>query len=842
MSGGPIVGIDLGTTNSVVAHMQGRATRVLADDQGFKIQPSVVSFHPNGGVLVGSAAKQRRVIDPSNTVYSAKRLIGRTFQSQEVTEARQRAPYKIKEGLNQQPVIVTRAGEFAIPEISAIIIDHMRSIAGAGLGEDVNRAVVTVPANFTDAQRSATATAGAIAGVTVIRVLNEPTAAALAYGHGRAGLEQTVAVYDFGGGTFDVTLLRLENDVYEVLSTAGDSFLGGDDIDEILVQYMVQQFLEQNRTDLQHDQTAMQRLRAVAEQTKIELSRRSRAIVKVDELAYGAGGNPLDLEIRISRDEFLAKVAPVVDRTFPVCQEALRAAGVKPDKVDEVVLVGGTTKMPYVRERVAAFFSRPPRTDLNPDEAVAIGSAIQADAMAQVLGQSPRATAQRSVAPPPPPMETRPAGTPRPPPPPADAIAARLAPGPKMTRPRVATRDPITAGAQADGDFPDMPTIPGDEHPTHVAEPPSEKTRLDEGWSVPAEVPQAPAPPPIPGAPSAPPVAGIPLARTPAARITRPGPAPARPSEPRAVVDDAFAVDTSAGTAIRDDGPGPDPDTGITHERPGASDTGVTHELRSDRETGFDLDRLTADNRAPSEDDLSPSEPLATLGGEARLAAEPPTVPHQPGPPGIGSGPMRARPAGGEAPAPGPRRTAFLTPVQPVTTAPEPEPGPRTVDAASAADSALDVLGIGPGTSGRVEAVAAPVVLDVVPHTLGIGTVAGYCDEILRRNTHVPCEETRSFATSKDGQLEVRVRICQGESRRLAENTLLGEVVLSGLDPRPRGRRIEVTFRIDASGMLEVAARDEETGRERQASVNLLGAQSSEEVEAARARMQRLRG
>ena len=207
---------------------------MLADDGGYKIHPSVVSFHPNGGVVVGAAAKQRKVIDPQNTIYSVKRLIGRTFASPEVEIAQERSPFQIKEGANQLPLIVTRGGEFAVPEISAIVLDHVRNIASDRLGRPVSRAVVTVPASFNDAQRSATATAGAIAGLTVVRVLNEPTAAALAYGNTR-NLNQTIAVYDFGGGTFDITILKLEDQVYEVLGTAGDTFLGGDDLDERLV-------------------------------------------------------------------------------------------------------------------------------------------------------------------------------------------------------------------------------------------------------------------------------------------------------------------------------------------------------------------------------------------------------------------------------------------------------------------------------------------------------------------------------------------------------------------------------------------------------------------------------
>src|SRR4051812_37923782 len=383
----PIVGIDLGTSNTVVAYSDATGTvRVLADEAGYKIHPSVVSFHPSGGVVVGAPAKQRKVIDPKNTIYSIKRLIGRSYNSPEVQIAKKRMPYQIKEGPNQLPKVVTRGGEFAIPEISAIVLDHVRNVAAAQLQTQVNRAVVTVPASFNDAQRSATATSGAIAGLTIVRVLNEPTAAALAYGNARS-LNEVIAVFDFGGGTFDITILKLHDQVYEVLGTAGDTFLGGDDLDERLVDRMVEKFLAENRIDLRTNEVSMMRLRAVAEQTKIELSRRSRAVVRIDEIAYGPSGKPLDLQIEIARDEFVRQVADIIDQTFPVCQEAMKLAGLDTDQIDDVVLVGGTTKIPYVRDQVSKFFSKAPRTDVNPEEAVAYGAALQATALERVLSR-----------------------------------------------------------------------------------------------------------------------------------------------------------------------------------------------------------------------------------------------------------------------------------------------------------------------------------------------------------------------------------------------------------------------------------------------------------------------
>ncbi|HEY0194830.1 MAG TPA: Hsp70 family protein, partial [Kofleriaceae bacterium] len=385
----PIVGIDLGTSNSVVAHADATGTvRVLADDAGGKVHPSVVSFHPNGGVVVGAAAKQRKVIDPANTIYSVKRLIGRAFRSAEVQTTMARSPYVIKEGPNNAPLIVTRGGEFAVPEISAIVLDHVRNVAAARLEAPVNRAVVTVPASFNDAQRSATATAGAIAGLTVVRVLNEPTAAALAYGHTRQ-LREIIAVYDFGGGTFDITFLKLADQVYEVLGTSGDTFLGGDDLDERLVEKMVAKFLTENRMDLRTNEVAMMRLRAVAEQTKIELSRRSRAVVRIDEIAYGKGGAPLNLQIEISRDEFIREVSDLIDRTFPVCSEALQLAQLKLDQIADVILVGGSTKIPYVRDQVGKFFGKAARTDVNAEDAVAAGAALQATSLERILARRP---------------------------------------------------------------------------------------------------------------------------------------------------------------------------------------------------------------------------------------------------------------------------------------------------------------------------------------------------------------------------------------------------------------------------------------------------------------------
>jgi molecular chaperone DnaK len=727
----PIVGIDLGTTNSVVARADDSGARILTDRDNYKIQPSVVAFHPNGSVLVGAGAKQRRVIDPQNTVYSAKRLIGRTFSSPQVTAARARMPFSIKEGENDKPVIVTRAGEFAVPEISAIILDHMRTIAREQLEGEIGRAVVTVPANFTDAQRSATATAGAIAGITVVRVLNEPTAAALAYGHNR-DLNQIIAVYDFGGGTFDITLLRLHDQVYQVLGTAGDSFLGGDDIDERLVELMARSFLEQHRVDLTTDTAALMRLRQVAEQTKIQLSRRSRAIIKVDEIAYGPGGAPLNLETEISRDQLTSAAQDIIERSFPVCQEAIRLAGVRPQDVDDVILVGGTTKMPYVRQRVAEFFGRSPRTDINPDVAVAMGAGLQARALEVLLDKGERRSTTQRPAPPPPPAP------------------------PAIPEPTSTTGSGAAALADAAAAAVGAAITFGDGASEDTSARKYDRRRTQPGLGATA--------PPSPPSPST-------------ERSAAPGQFRDELTPP---VADPTDVDRGPALArIRTSSPPPVPTS-----RPAATT------LMGAPAPGFD----DGDTNIPT---------------EVR-----------------GSAPQNL-PSGPSAP------TAMGL------------PRPRTDDLPQLADDAPTFPGHRADAVTAMDmgaSLGAPTIEDVTPHTLGIATVGGFCEGLIGRNSRVPTNVVKTFSTSRDMQDTVRIRVCQGESRRLDENLILGDLVLEGLELRPRGQtKIEVTFDIDASGILNVTARDPRTGIQQQARLQVLGAQSPEQIAAARDRLREIR-
>jgi molecular chaperone DnaK len=366
-----------------VACVRGGRVHVLPDEQGRRLLPSVVSFHPNGDVLVGYPAKERRVVDAKNTISSIKRLIGRAWGSDEIRRARQRFAFELKEGPGQGPLVVARGQEYTLPEISAFVLRRAKELAEHSLGETVDRAVITVPANFNELQRAATKVAGRVAGLDVLRIINEPTAAALAYGLGRAAKER-IAIYDFGGGTFDCTLLDLSGNVFEVLATAGDTFLGGDDLDVAIAERMSEAFLHTHRYDPRTDSQAFERLRVAAEQVKIELSARERTQIKLREVAFGVGGSHLDLDFGMTRDELEMLATPLVERTFAVCQEALSVARLPVSAFDKIILVGGSSRIPLARRRVEQFFGAVPHDRVNPDEVVAIGAAIQAAALTEV--------------------------------------------------------------------------------------------------------------------------------------------------------------------------------------------------------------------------------------------------------------------------------------------------------------------------------------------------------------------------------------------------------------------------------------------------------------------------
>ncbi|HEX8796213.1 MAG TPA: Hsp70 family protein [Polyangiaceae bacterium] len=678
------VGIDLGTTNTVVGVVRDGVAAAIGDPDGYRLIPSVVSFHPSGQTLVGRPALDRRLVDAPSTIYSVKRLIGRPWGSPEVEAARGKLPFELREGQGAATQVVARGEPYSLPEISAFVLRQAKAVAEAGTGEPVERAVITVPANFNDLQRAATKIAGKLAGLEVLRILNEPTAAALAYGP--QGKEQErIAVFDLGGGTFDVTVLDLAGNVFEVLATAGDTALGGDDIDVVVAERMADDLLKKHRFDARAQPMAFGRLRILAEAMKRALSSADQHTVSGDDIVPGDRGKTVPWSFRMTRPELEWASLGIVERTFKVCQQALDAASLRPADLDRVILVGGATRMPMVGRKVEQFFGRPPVVRINPDEVVALGAAIQAAlldrARQKTAGpmQHPRIDDRSVVAQMPTQAEAEA----------AEGLVLPVVSSAKMPAARKAP-DPVVNVAET-------AALPGQLLPGAGAKPLV--------FDLPAEASSAPFELELPRQhePSRP-------------KLTVPG-APPPPVRPRL------------------------PTMQYPYQAPGAPPPAA-----------------------------APPEPVATpVAPAAALHAPPPAA---------------------RAPAPPPPRPA-------------------------------------------------PLLIDVTPHSLGVETVGGFCDMLIDANTPVPCDRTRSFATAADNQTTVRVRIAQGESKRFAENTCLGEVELAGIQPAPRGAtQISVTFEIDADGILNVRAKNVATGQETAARIQLVGAQDDPAAMAAMAARQ----
>src|SRR3954453_20526580 len=369
-----IIGIDLGTTNSVVAVMEGREPTVITNSEGGRTTPSVVAFTKDGSRLVGQVAKRQAVTNPENTVYSIKRFMGRRFN--EVSEEIKQVPYKVQSANNGDVPIFAGGKDWSPPEISAMILQKMKQSAEDYLGQKVDQAVITVPAYFNDAQRQATKDAGKVAGLEVLRIVNEPTAAALAYGLDKKK-DETIAVFDFGGGTFDISVLEVGEGVVEVKSTNGDTHLGGDDVDEILVGWIIDEFKKDQGIDLHNDKMALQRLKEAAEKAKVELSSAMETEINLPFITADASG-PKHLVMKLTRAKFEALTEPILKRLMPPVEQAIKDAGLTPKDIEEIVLVGGSTRIPKVQEMVKGFFGKDPNKSVNPDEVVALGAAVQA--------------------------------------------------------------------------------------------------------------------------------------------------------------------------------------------------------------------------------------------------------------------------------------------------------------------------------------------------------------------------------------------------------------------------------------------------------------------------------
>jgi molecular chaperone DnaK len=375
---GKIIGIDLGTTNSVVAVMEGKEPKVIVNEEGSRLTPSVVAWDDKSEVLVGQIAKRQAVTNPTNTVYSAKRFMGRRHD--EVVEEAKRVPYKVKKGPNGEAKFEVRGKDITPPEVSARVLMKLKKAAEDYLGEKVTDAVITVPAYFNDSQRQATKDAGKIAGLEVKRIVNEPTAAALAYGLDKKS-DEIIAVYDFGGGTFDISILEVGDNVVQVISTNGDTHLGGDDVDHLVMDWLTAEFKKDTGMDVSNDKMVIQRLKDAAEQAKIELSAVQETTINLPFLTADATG-PKHLQKQLTRARLEQMIRPLVERSMEPVQKALKDAKKTPQQIDEVVLVGGSTRIPLVQETVRKFFGKEPHKGVNPDEVVAVGAAVQAGVLA----------------------------------------------------------------------------------------------------------------------------------------------------------------------------------------------------------------------------------------------------------------------------------------------------------------------------------------------------------------------------------------------------------------------------------------------------------------------------
>ena len=815
-----VIGIDLGTTNTVVSVVRDGQASALLDDAQQVLIPSVVSFHPNGNVLVGRPAKERRIVDASNTIYSIKRLIGRSWDSEEVRRARSRFPFEMREGPGQASLVVARGETYTLPEISAFVLRKAKAVAEAALGTSVDRAVITVPANFNDLQRAATKVAGRVAGLEVMRILNEPTAAALAYGYGRVASER-VAVYDFGGGTFDVTLLDLSNNVFEVLATAGNTFLGGDDLDLAIAERMSELLVAQHRVDSRSDLQIFERLRAAAEIVKHRLSTENEVRVSVNEVAHGLGGRSVNFEFSMTRQELERLALPIIDRTFDVCREALGIARLAANDFDQVLLVGGSTRIPMVRSRVEEFFKRPLRASINPDEVVAIGAAIQAAALSG-------AEKRRGTVPPAP------------------------SPASRQTQPKF-----------SDAQIPETALKRPTTQPTAVA---PARARIESSPAIPSTQPFF-------GRPHTTTTPGI-----------APGSRPAGPTHESTLGALRKTATTAAPGTLGGLGPRQGVKTGqglgpdATRALGGPTLLSASEEAQSARDAlsdalGLPLIGVGAPS-APREESVA-----FTLGDADFLEVE--SVPNQPSARPLsgygaqpGSSPLDdedalplpelpdeeitrvtapSEPRAASSPElGGPFGTARMPavpaapPPVPIVAAPVfvPPPPASFGPTRTAPMPALSAAPIGalhtppPASYGGFEPVPrapssrpAPLLIDVTPLTLAVETVNGFCDAVIERNTQVPCERTRVFVTAVDNQTLVRVRISQGESSRFGENTLLGEVELSSLSPAPRGEtQIAVSFSLDTNGMLSVSAKDVATNRATSTQVRLIALPEAHEI------------
>ena len=828
---GLAIGIDLGTTNTVVGAVVNGVAVTLADEKNRRLIPSIVSFTPTGQVLVGEAARERRVTDPKNSIYSVKRLIGRPFGSPEVQNIAERFPFAVVRGDKDSTMVVAQGTPYALPEISAFVLRRAKKVAEAALGEPVDRAVVTVPANFNDLQRAATKLAGKLAGLEVLRILNEPTAAALAYGQAIEDA-QKIAVYDLGGGTFDITLLDLDGKVFEVLSTAGDTALGGDDLDTLVAEKLADQLREQHAFDARRDPVAFGRLRLAAEVMKRDLSVATVVEHEIREVVYAPNGVPVDVRARLTRMELEGLAAPLVERTLAVTRQSLAAARLSPSDFEKVILVGGSTRMPLIAKRVGELFAKPPSVRVNPDEVVALGAAIQAHALVRTRGDRTKAKKNSTL------LDSLPSGGAAP-----VSAGSQAAPAPPDGAAEVDARDTLKmkladiAQAAAESAAPKlapvMPLLTFAEPDIRVAgktpASPADSVRHDD-VTVARRAPGLEDPPaptlPSPGEASSAPSTSEASELDPGAEgMEAPEPAEggdrdARSSTERVPAHEDPSLVTShfvAPNIAARLGLDASEVSAILPPSEGQSSVATVVESVPEREPpGQDAPRVAVEVApVPPVPDLAPGEPRIRPYG----AYVPPTVGTRGSTQGFTTR-FGAPPAAPPTPnVPGPFWSHDVPP-------PGSADGAVEADAESSRDAGDERERERLRAEGGIVAKAdAALLVDVTPLSLLVETVGGYCDVLIAGNTPVPCDKTRVFRTAQDNQTRVTIRVGQGGSNRFEQNHYLGELELSGIRPGKRGEAaISVTFELDADGILNVKARDRDSGIETRAQLRSFAA------------------
>lgn len=774
------VGIDLGTTNSCISTCWPNGQpRLMRDDAGVGVIPSVVSFTDEGRIEVGQKARMRMLNDPENTFHSVKRFIGRDMRMDENRHAVAHYAYTIEAGKNGIPMAVTRGRRFPIYQLSGSILRYLKQIAEQGIGHEVRKAVITVPANFNEVQRRSTHQAGEFAGFEVLRIFNEPTAAALAYGLGRQG-RQLVAVYDFGGGTFDITILRLEDPVFEVMATSGDMLLGGDDFDRRLLEDMFVQFRNQYDFDPVDDLSLTQRFTLGAERMKCQLTDWIVTAFE-DRHIKGPSGRTLPpFHYEANRERFRTLVGDLVDRSFGVCDEAFRLAGLSPGDMDEVILVGGTTRIPFLRQRVLEYFGRPPLDKIQPDVVVSMGAAIQAFALSGGDLIYPAAA--------------------------SDMLPIR----------KVEPRPPAPKVAAA-GEFEILDDLSGDVQADEEAV----VERLTGAGRT------------VPGAPLARPgTSSVPPAPTRPARSSPPAPPPKTSKSKTLPWLQPEPLPTPSASLDELDEPLKGPAAGDAHE---SIETQPLATRDAPRAREQDLP-IKARRSAPADrsgekllpalhTDRKPSGPaVPDPGAGLPLPIESPTdlvretealvagVPTE-------SDIREAVSISHEALEIKPEEAPVVTPDQ----AAKPYLTRQVVEEAQRVE-ALEASASQPVEQPDVKPAKAPLLLDVTANTLGVATVGGYVEVLVNKNSPVPIEKRHMFTTGADLQERAVIKVVEGESNRAEENHNLGEVELVEIRKAPRGEiKIEVMFEITVDGILEVSARNLETGEAQSARLTLFG-------------------